>query len=159
LRALEEQHLAEEVWSVDSPDLLWQGDWTHPVTGTVSSRYGTQRSYNRDAAYARHLGVDFRARPGTPVFAPARGTVVVTETLEVFGNTVWLDHGWGMQSGYFHLEEVLVEPGQTVEPGDTIGTVGATGRVTGPHLHWEVRIHGVAVQPLEFLRRDVGALP
>jgi murein DD-endopeptidase MepM/ murein hydrolase activator NlpD len=159
LRAADTERLAAEVWSVVTPERLWQGVWTRPVTGTISSFFATERSYNGGPVDTQHVGVDFRAGPGTPVHAPARGRVVLAAPLQVGGNSVWLDHGWGVQSGYLHLREILVEPGGLVEAGQLVGTVGATGRVTGPHLHWEVRVHGVAVQPLEFLRRDVGEIP
>jgi murein DD-endopeptidase MepM/ murein hydrolase activator NlpD len=87
--------------------------------------------------------------------APAAGVVVMAESLQVRGNTVWVDHGLGVYSGYFHLSEIAVEVGQTVEPGQQLGLVGSTGLSTGPHIHWEIRIHGIAVEPLEWTERAI----
>ena len=155
----ETARLRDEVWSIVSPERAWSGAWTRPVTGTLSSAFGAVRSYNGETEVRRHTGSDFRGGPGTPVHAPARGRVAWAAPLEVRGNTVWLDHGWGVYSGYFHLTDIDVEPEAIVERGQQIGTIGATGRVTGPHLHWEVRVHGVPVQPLQWLLTDPGAVP
>jgi murein DD-endopeptidase MepM/ murein hydrolase activator NlpD len=158
LRQAELDRLAS-VWSVVTPEKLWQGTWTRPVTGTVSSGFGSLRAYQGSDLVNRHTGADFRAGTGTPVTAPARGRVALAEALAARGNTVWLDHGWGLYSGYFHLAEIGVAPGDTVERGQRLGTVGATGLTTGPHLHWETRVQGVPVQPIQFLLRDLGAAP
>lgn len=147
------------VWSVARPERLWSGRWRRPITGTTSSAFGTQRSYAGLETTGWHSGVDFRGRPGTPVLAPARGRVALAEALAARGNTVWLDHGWGVYSGYFHLTDIAVEPGALVEREALLGTVGATGTTTGPHLHWEIRVQGVAVQPDQWLIRDVGFVP
>jgi murein DD-endopeptidase MepM/ murein hydrolase activator NlpD len=155
----ETSRLQTEVWSVVTPDRWWSGSWTVPVTGSISSTFGAHRSYNDSEEIKRHTGVDFRGGPSTPVNAPARGRVGLAEPLDVRGNTVWLDHGWGVHSGYFHLTDIAVEPGAIVEQGELLGTIGATGRTTGPHLHWEVRVHGVPVQPLQWLLTDPGAVP
>ena len=147
------------VWSVVTPDRLWQGMWSRPVTGTVSSGFGALRTYQASEDSSRHSGTDFRAGNGAPVAAPAGGRVVLAEPLVARGNAVWLDHGWGVFSGYFHLSEIDVAVGDLVSQGQRIGAAGATGLTTGPHLHWEVRVQGVAVQPIQFLIRDVGAVP
>ena len=151
--------LADRVWTVEGPERLWVGAWQRPVTTSVSSAFGAVRSYNAHETAGRHAGVDLRGAVGRAVVAPAAGRVVLAEALAVHGNTVWLDHGWGVQSGYAHLDAIAVETGDLVAAGEPLGTVGRTGRVTGPHLHWEVRIAGVPVQPIEFLLRDVGAVP
>lgn len=151
--------LADRVWTVEGPERLWVGAWQRPVTTSISSAFGALRSYNEHETAGRHAGVDLRGAVGRAVVAPAAGRVVLAEALAVHGNTVWLDHGWGVQSGYAHLDAIAVETGDLVAAGEPLGTVGRTGRVTGPHLHWEVRIAGVAVQPIEFLLRDVGAVP
>ncbi len=147
------------VWSAVTPEKLWHGAWSRPVTGTVSSPFGTRRNYKAVDATGWHTGVDLRGQAGSPVLAPARGRVALAQALVARGKTVWLDHGWGIFSGYFHLTEIGVEPGALVERGQTIGTIGSTGMSTGPHLHWEVRVQGVATQPLQWLLRDVGYVP
>jgi len=159
LREAESAMLVARVWSVVTAERMWSGVWQRPITISVSSRFGTLRDYNGGAVRERHTGTDLRGRTGTPVAAPAAGRVLLAEPLAVRGHSVWLDHGWGVQSGYFHLHELRVAQGDTVAAGQVLGTVGRTGRATGPHLHWEVRVAGVPVQPLEFLQRDVGAVP
>jgi murein DD-endopeptidase MepM/ murein hydrolase activator NlpD len=148
-----------EVWAPASPEKLWDGVWSPPVTGTVASRFGTLRDYNAGSLFSRHDGIDLRGGTGTPVMAPARGRVVFAEPLEVRGNCVWLDHGWGVYTGYFHLSEIGVEMGQELQRGEIIGKVGATGRTTAPHLHWEVRALGAAVHPVQWMLREIGAVP
>jgi murein DD-endopeptidase MepM/ murein hydrolase activator NlpD len=97
--------------------------------------------------------VDFGAAPGTPVRAPARGRVVLAAPLFFSGRTVILDHGLGLFSLYGHLSSLGVRSGQTVEAGEPLGRVGATGRATGPHLHWAVRLNGARVDPLGLIGR------
>lgn len=159
LRERETAYLAQTVWSAPPSERLWSGTWQRPLTVSVSSPFGARRAYNGEPASDRHVGVDLRGGVGTVVRSPADGRVVLAEELAVRGNTVWLDHGWGVHSGYFHLETLAVTPGDVTEAGTILGTVGRTGRATGPHLHWEVRVAGTPVQPLEFLLRDVGAVP
>jgi hypothetical protein len=148
-----------EIWSVVTPEKRWQGRWLRPLGGSVSSGFGTARQYAGSGTNSFHTGVDFRGPTGTPVLAAAPGRVVLAERLAARGNTVWLDHGWGVYSGYFHMSALSVQPGQDVAAGQPLGRVGATGMVTGPHLHWEVRLHGEPTQPLQWLLRDYGAVP
>jgi murein DD-endopeptidase MepM/ murein hydrolase activator NlpD len=155
----QELEMLQGVWSHVIADRHWQGLWSPPVTSTVSSPFGTKRTYAAIDTTGRHTGMDFRGAPETSVHAPARGRVAFVGELVVRGNTVWIDHGWGVYSGYFHLTEAVVEQDTMVEPGDVLGTIGATGMTTGPHLHWEIRTHGLPVQPLQWLISDVGAIP
>jgi murein DD-endopeptidase MepM/ murein hydrolase activator NlpD len=155
----QEYDMLQQLWSEVTGERLWQGAWSPPITGTVSSPFGTKRTYTEIEATGRHSGMDFRGSPETPVHAPARGRVAFAGPLAVRGNAVWLDHGWGIYTGYFHLSEIKAEMDTILEQGDVLGTVGATGMTTGPHLHWEVRVHSMAVQPLQWLLRDVGAVP
>jgi hypothetical protein len=148
-----------EVWAPVTAEKLWQGPWTWPVSGAVSSLFGTFRNYNEGQLSGRHTGLDLRGPVGTPVLSPARGRVVLAEPLTVRGNCIWLDHGWGVYSGYFHLSEIVVAPGDLVERGAQLGAVGATGRVTAPHLHWELRVLGAPAHPVQFVLRDVGFVP
>jgi len=120
---------------------------------TFPSRFGTRRSYNGSAYSYYHTGLDLYGNPKTPVLAPAPGRVVFAGPLAVRGNATYIDHGWGVYTGYLHQSEILVKPGDRVETGDTIGMVGATGRVTGAHLHWEIWVGGVPVDPLEWTER------
>jgi murein DD-endopeptidase MepM/ murein hydrolase activator NlpD len=136
---------------------LWAGLFSFPSTyfETFPSRFGTRRSYNGSAYSYYHTGLDLYGNPETPVLAPAPGIVVFTEKLTVRGNTTYVDHGWGVYSGFLHQSQILVQPGDRVETGEVIGMVGATGRVTGAHLHWEVWVGGVPINPLEWTERPL----
>ena len=92
---------------------------------------------------------------GTPIYAPAAGTVVLAEKLAVRGNVVLIDHGLGLFSGYWHQNQLAVVVGQEVKAGDLIGFSGDTGLVTGPHLHWEIRLNGIAVEPLQWVQQSI----
>lgn len=135
-----------------TPKPLWRGPWRWPLERVEeTSAFGTRRSYNgRPGGW--HGGVDLRGQEGTPVYAPAAGVVGLSDELYVRGNAVVLRHGLGVCSGYYHLAERTVEAGQTVQRGDLLGYVGATGLVTGPHLHWEVRLLGQTTDPAAFTR-------
>ncbi|MGQ9713917.1 MAG: peptidoglycan DD-metalloendopeptidase family protein [Anaerolineae bacterium] len=140
---------------------LWRGPFAWPVDrpDAVSAPFGDRRAYGNGPATSFHEGVDFDALAGAPVRAPARGRVVLAEDLWVRGKAVILDHGQGVFSGYWHLSEVEVRPGQWVWPGTLLGHVGSTGLSTGPHLHWEVRVNGVPVNPAQWVAGDVDAWP
>jgi murein DD-endopeptidase MepM/ murein hydrolase activator NlpD len=136
-----------------TPERLWDGPFLYPGAYTESfpSRFGSRRNYNGTGYDYYHAGLDFYGATGTPITAPARGRVVFAGPLTVRGNTTILDHGWGIYTAYLHQSEIMVSTGDIVEPGQTIGLVGATGRVTGPHLHWEVWVGGVPVDPQEWV--------
>lgn len=144
--------------SVFTPDKVWQGLFGAPVDPAFAdcfpSRYGSRRSYNDGPYDFFHTGLDFCGQVGQPVYAPAAGVVVFADFLTVRGNATLIDHGWGVYTGYLHQSELLVKPGERVEKGQLIGRVGATGRVSGPHLHWEVLIGGVQVDPLDWLNQE-----
>jgi len=135
---------------------LWQGLFRVPLQGPlrVTSAFGTRRSYGSGPPTSYHGGVDYGAEVGTPVLAAGRGRVALAEELTVRGSAVIIDHGLGVYSGYYHLSEIAVEAGQEVERGDPIGEVGSTGLSTGPHLHWEIRVTGVYVDPLQWTRQE-----
>jgi murein DD-endopeptidase MepM/ murein hydrolase activator NlpD len=118
-----------------------------PVQGRVSGVYGSQRIYN-GTPKSPHSGLDVAAAKGTPVHAPAAGIVTLAEPdLYLTGGTVLIDHGHGVSSNFLHFSEIDVKVGQRVEKGDVIGLVGATGRATGPHMHWGMNWFGVRVDP------------
>jgi murein DD-endopeptidase MepM/ murein hydrolase activator NlpD len=133
----------------DSPP-RWTAPFLRPRASAISSRFGAGRTFNGQVS-SRHLGVDFRGAVGAPVRAANRGVVVLVDTFFLGGRVVYLDHGGGITTGYLHLSRALVSPGDTVARGETIGLVGATGRVTGPHLHWTARYGAITVNPLDLL--------
>jgi murein DD-endopeptidase MepM/ murein hydrolase activator NlpD len=145
------------IWSQASPILLWQGPFVRPIDPQypTTSPFGTRRAYSVADIGNFHAGQDFGAPEGVLVTAPAAGTVVMAEPVTVRGNAVILDHGRGIFTGYWHLSEIKVAVGQQVAAGDVIGIVGNTGLSTGAHLHWEMRINGVAVDPMQFLDEPV----
>jgi murein DD-endopeptidase MepM/ murein hydrolase activator NlpD len=128
----------------------WTMPFLRPRASEVSSGFGTGRMFNGQVA-SRHLGVDFRGALGAPIRAANRGVVVLVDTFFLAGRCVYIDHGGGVTTGYFHMSKQLVSVGDTVARGQTIGLVGATGRVTGPHLHWAARYGALTVNPLGLL--------
>jgi hypothetical protein len=128
----------------------WSGAFAAPVDGTPSSNFGS-RSYYNGQARAPHAGVDFGVATGVPVRAPNRGTVVLAMPMYFTGNTVVIDHGRGLFSVFAHLSAIHAAVGARVDPETIVGLVGATGRVTGPHLHWSVRLDGARVDPLSLI--------
>jgi hypothetical protein len=130
---------------------FWGGAFQQPVEGyRASGSFGKRRVFN-DQPRNPHSGEDFSAPAGTKVRAPARGRVVLAKDLFFLGSAVILDHGFGLYSIYGHLSAIEVEPGTFVAPGTVIGKVGATGRVTGAHLHWAARLGDARVNPLDLL--------
>jgi len=144
------------LWSQVSPDLLWRSPFLRPIDRQypTTSPFGTRRAYSVADIGNFHAGQDFGAPEGVLVAAPAGGIVVMAEPTIVRGNAVIIDHGRGIFTGYWHLSELKVMPGQFVNAGDVIGLVGNTGLSTGAHLHWEMRINGVAVTPMQFLEES-----
>lgn len=139
------------------PDRYWQGLFSSPAVypDCFTSRYGTRRTYyglNTDTEIQGfHTGLDFCGGEGLQITAPAPGVVVYAEPVTVRGNATVIDHGWGVYSGFWHQSGILVQAGQVVEQGQVIGLVGGTGRVTGAHLHWEIWVNGVQVDPMDWL--------
>jgi murein DD-endopeptidase MepM/ murein hydrolase activator NlpD len=127
---------------------MWTASFLKPRTSVVTSEFGTGRLFN-GALTTRHLGVDFRGAVGEPVRAANRGVVVLVDNFFLAGNVVYIDHGGGVVTAYFHLSKPLVAIGDTVKRGQLIGLVGNTGRVTGPHLHWAARYGAITVNPLD----------
>lgn len=125
-----------------------------PSAGAVTSQFGTRRAYNGGTLDTFHSGTDFGGGPGSPITAPAAGVVVLAEELPVRGKATIIDHGWGVTTGYWHQSEIYVKVGDVVTPGQIIGAVGSTGRSTGPHLHWEMWVGGVQVNPMQWVQQS-----
>jgi murein DD-endopeptidase MepM/ murein hydrolase activator NlpD len=136
-----------------TPDKYWELPFLCPVDPPVCIRswFGTRRSYNDGVLNSFHSGVDYGVCSTLNIYAPAAGLVVFSGPLEVRGNAVFIDHGWGIYSGIFHQSESYVKTGDFIEAGHLVGQIGGTGRVTGPHLHYELWVNGVRVQPLDWL--------
>ncbi|QRM21100.1 peptidoglycan DD-metalloendopeptidase family protein [Dechloromonas sp. TW-R-39-2] len=151
IRIEREKKISEEVkrrFSQETP----QTDFTLPASGPLSSRFGLRRFFN-GLPRNPHAGLDVAVGTGAPIKAPADGTVANTGDYFFNGNTVFLDHGQGLISAYMHLSRLDVRPGQRVKKGEILGAAGATGRVTGPHLHWAVILNNTPVDPELFLNR------
>ncbi len=143
------------IWEQVTPYKLWNGPFIYPVADPrVTSSFGTRRSYGGGPINGYHAGTDFGGL-GNPIYAPAAGMVVLAEKLNVRGNAVLIDHGMGLYSGYWHQSETVVHVGDQLARGDLIGYIGDTGLVTGPHLHWEMRLGGIAVEPLQWVEEQI----
>lgn len=146
-RVEREAEKLEALWRTASASRLWTKGFVQPAAGDLGSPFGLRRVFNGEARN-RHAGVDILSPPDAGVFASNHGTVVLAENLFYTGNTVIIDHGLGLYTVYAHLSKIEVEKGAAVERAQRIGAVGATGRVTGPHLHWGVRAAGARVDPM-----------
>ena len=136
-----------------TPIKYWNGSFLKPNSNRVSTVYGVRRYYNGEFANDYyHKGVDYAGGYGSPIVAPAAGKVMLVgredSGFHVHGNVVGVDHGQGLVSIFMHLQDINVAEGEMVNPGQRIGTVGSTGASTGPHLHWGLYLHGVAVDPV-----------
>jgi murein DD-endopeptidase MepM/ murein hydrolase activator NlpD len=125
---------------------MWEGPFVRPRPSRITSIYGTGREFNGKVT-SRHLGTDFAGAVGAPVRAVGRGLVALVASFYLAGRAVYVDHGGGLVTGYFHLSRADVVAGDTVAAGQIIGAVGKSGRATGPHLHWIARYGGVTVDP------------
>ncbi len=147
--ARERAHLAQVIATRSAPGPAWLA-MQAPVVGPRSSSFGLRRIFNGQPR-SPHSGMDIAAGPGTPVHAPLAGVVVDTGDYFFAGNSVWVDHGGGLLSLLCHLSAVGVAVGERLAAGQALGQVGATGRVTGPHLHWSVTLNRASVDPALFL--------
>lgn len=145
-RIAREREAAAAVYRGTTPSALWEPPFGRPVEGSPSGNFGRRRILNGEAR-SPHSGEDYSASRGTPVRAAADGVVRMASDLYYSGNTVLIDHGAGLVSQYFHLDEIMVREGRPVRRGEVIGRVGDTGRVTGPHLHFGLRLFGQRVNP------------
>lgn len=149
-RIARETELLNALFRTASAERLWTLDAARPVEGVAVSGFGV-RSILNGQPRGPHTGLDLAAVTGTPVHAPTPGTIAFAREFYFSGNTVIVDHGHGLFSTMAHLSVIDVKEGQRVAKGDLLGKVGATGRVTGPHLHWAVRLHGDRVDPLKLI--------
>jgi murein DD-endopeptidase MepM/ murein hydrolase activator NlpD len=153
-RAEEDRAKLRVIFATVTPEKLWTGRFRIPLDGVKSGgNFGKRRVLNGTAS-SPHTGVDFPAATGTPVHAAQRGRVVLAEPLYFSGNTVLVDHGWGVYTLYGHFSEIDVKAGDMVETGALLGKVGATGRVTGPHLHWGLTIDQARVNAMAIVGNE-----
>jgi hypothetical protein len=149
-RIMREAAEIEQLWTQSELRPLWDTGFVRPVPGRTNSAFGSRSIFNGQARQP-HGGADFLSPAGTPIQAPNGGRVLLARDLYFTGNTIVIDHGLGVFSLLAHLSAMNVHQGDLVSRGQTIGQVGATGRVTGPHLHWAVRMNGARVDPLSVL--------
>jgi murein DD-endopeptidase MepM/ murein hydrolase activator NlpD len=142
----------ETVFSTTAGERRWEGQFTWPHRGAITTPFGMARTYN-DGQRSFHAGVDIAGDIGAPVTAAATGQVALAEALPMRGNAVVIDHGWGVHTAYCHLSAIQVSVGQHIQQGQLLGLLGNTGLSTGPHLHWELRVGEVAVDPIEWVER------
>jgi hypothetical protein len=150
-RILREQKEIGHLYRTITRKKYWNGPFVLPIDSSVTSPYGGKRVFN-GALQNYHSGMDLKAAVGTPVLAPAGGTVVLSKDLYYTGGTVILDHGYGIYTIYAHLSKIVARLGDTVTTKGLLGLSGATGRVTGPHLHWTVVINKIKVNPMDSLK-------
>jgi hypothetical protein len=160
-----EDDLWKSLFVESTPEKMWNGIFTFPSTllpveycletyDCFPSQFGSRRSYNGSGYIFYHTGLDIGGQVGYDILAAADGIVVYTGTLTVRGGATVIDHGWGVYTTYMHQSEILVKPGDHVTAGQLIGKIGNTGRVQGPHLHWEVLVGGVPTNPIQWLERE-----
>ena len=152
-----ESQLKAKVFAASAPEPLWAASFRAPVNAAPTDSFGTRRIFNGKLASV-HKGMDFRAVTGTPVHAGNSGVVVLARPLYYEGNCVIIDHGLGLFTLSMHLSRIDVREGQRVTTGERLGLSGATGRVTGPHLHWAIRWQGAYLDPAKLLRLDLSAV-
>ena len=154
-----ESEQIQQILAPISPEKLWTEPFRFPVDGSLtddtiafSSTFGSRRSYNNGQYTGYHGGLDFSVvLMSLNIYAPAPGKVIYTGQMNIRGNTLFIDHGQGVVSGYAHMQEFKVNVGDVVEQGQLIGLIGKTGRVTGPHLHWDIFVNGTPVDPFDWV--------
>jgi hypothetical protein len=149
-RVRKESAVTNALWEAEPSTPFWKGAFIKPIPGEVIGPFG-RRSVINDQPRSPHTGVDLRGKKGTPIKAINDGRVVLTGDHFFSGLSVVIDHGGGIQSMYFHMDKIQVQKGEIVEKGAVIGSVGSTGRATGPHLHWGVRVNGARIDPSQLV--------
>jgi murein DD-endopeptidase MepM/ murein hydrolase activator NlpD len=150
IRAADDALLAT-IYGQFSEAQLWDGLFQLPISNTIiTAGYGGPRSYNGGPIEIYHTGIDFSGAVGSPIYAPANGRVVFSDTTTLRGNVLIIDHGLGVMSGFYHLSKILIPVGELVRAGQIVAEGGSTGLSSGPHLHWDLRILNVTVNPLQW---------
>ncbi len=145
-----EKEEIDKIWDISTAGPLWDGNFMKPVEGVIDDNFGFRRVINGEPR-SPHTGIDIDAPEGTPVYAANQGRVVFTGDQFFSGKGLVIDHGLGLLTMYFHLSEILVTAGEDVKKGQVIAKVGKTGRATGAHLHWGLRLNGARVNPASML--------
>lgn len=152
-RVEQDQKKVAALWPNET-DRIWNGNFMNPREGEISTAFGLRRIIN-GISKNPHSGVDISADEGKEVLAPNNGVVILVDDQFFSGNSVFLDHGQGIYTMFFHLSKILVEQGQQVKKGDVIALVGSSGRSTGAHLHWGVRVQGARVDPQALIKLNL----
>ncbi|MDD3343797.1 MAG: M23 family metallopeptidase [Sulfurospirillaceae bacterium] len=148
----QESQEAHKIYQTFTPKRYWTLPYAMPIHSTITSDYGNARIFN-NTLQSYHSGTDFRASVGTPILASNDGVVVLSKTRYYAGGSIVIDHGEGIYSVYYHLSSRSLHVGDHVKQGDVVGLSGATGRVTGPHLHFGFMVQDIPVDPLDFIRK------
>lgn len=151
-RIKQEAAEAKALYATFTPKRFWHTPFEPPIHSLITSEYGTARVFNT-TLQSYHSGVDFRAAVGTPIKASNDGVVVLSKERYYAGGSLILDHGEGVYSVYYHLSSLPLSVGTMVKKGDIIGLSGATGRISGPHLHFGFMVQGIAIDPLDFIAK------
>lgn len=154
-RAVKEGKIRRKAYANSAERPLFFKPFNLPIESKVTSIYGSRRIFNKKKQ-TQHLGTDFRAKTGTPIKSANRGRVVLSRDFFYSGNTIIIDHGLGIFTMYGHLSKRMVQEGEIIPEGTVIGLAGATGRVTGPHLHWGVTVNGMAIEGESLVRASQG---
>ncbi|WP_321314929.1 M23 family metallopeptidase [Halarcobacter sp.] len=149
-RVQKEYEEAMSIYKTVSPKLYLKEKFIYPINSKITSEFGTKRVYN-GTLKSYHSGTDFKAKIGTKIKAVNDGIVVLSKNRFYAGNSIVIDHGQGIYSCYYHLSKLNLKIGQKVKKGEVVGLSGDTGRVTGPHLHFAFRVHGIQVDPLQLI--------
>lgn len=149
-RIADEKAEAEKIYNRITPERYWNKPFVRPIDSITTSEYGSARTYN-GVLKSYHGGIDFRAKTPLPILATNDGVVVLAKDRYYSGGTIIIDHGEGVYSCYFHMSQFDVKVGDPVIQGQNIGLTGATGRITGPHLHFGFMVQGIQTDPIEFM--------
>ncbi len=153
LRIADEKCKMEQIWQLTT-EKKWEGSFILPIKNEISTKFGAKRIMNQKLT-SIHWGIDFKAQEGEGIKASNNGKVVLTENLFYGGNTIVIDHGLGIYSIYMHLSDIKVKPNDEIKKGEVIGNVGSTGRATGPHLHFGIKINGINVSPVSLIKLNI----